>query len=111
MIEISGMLGLFLIRFVAPVCATLGIVFLLRKLDSHWQRKSLLEAWGDSTSIPLLTDKKCWSYRECSPERREQCPAYKNTNRPCWEAFRTDGHLQEKCWNCSVLSHALAPIT
>lgn len=61
----------------------------------------------EGISIPgikkLLDLQPCWELRNCPPETREQCTAYKDLSTPCWEransACAKDTH---HCQSCDV---------
>ncbi len=56
----------------------------------------------------LLALMPCWKLTHCPEPRREKCPAYKNSAKPCWALkIQTNPSQREKCRNCPVYSHAL----
>ncbi len=93
-----------LLRFGIPVLLTVGVVYLLRKLDARWQKDSqdrLAEA------VSLVPTIRCWLLKDCPQERMEQCPVYKQGGKPCWQFFRgPHGLLREKCLGCDVFHDA-----
>jgi hypothetical protein len=101
-IVLLGMLA----RFGIPVLLTVSAVYFLRKLDERWQKDSedlILEA---ASLVPPI---QCWLLRDCPKTRMEQCPAYKEGGKPCWQFFRDQqGQLREDCIDCDVFRDAPA---
>lgn len=96
-------LGL-LLRIGIPVLVTVGIFFLLRRLDERWQ--------AEARALPVLNtnQKPCWEAKACSAEKQKACPAYAKSNVPCWQVFRAkDGVLKETCLGCDVFRQARVP--
>src|SRR5688572_11398906 len=91
-----------LLRLAIPVAGTLILVFLLRKLDAHWQAEAEL--------TPLTTEKaECWKIKGCSEEQRKNCLGAASAL-PCWQVYRQpNGYLQEKCISCEVFINAPIP--
>lgn len=56
--------------------------------DLHWLRciRSLIKEQGLNIEgiRRLLAMMPCWELRPCSPEEREQCPAFLGALQPCW---------------------------
>ena len=49
----------------------------------------------------------CWDIKRCSHENREECPAFKRPNTPCWLAnMQADKDLRLKpdCLACSLFN-------
>ena len=93
--------GLFL-RFALPIVGTIILVYLLRKLDAHWQAEAEL--------TPVNIEKvECWKVKGCSEEQRKNCVGAA-TPLPCWQVHRQpNGYLQEKCISCEVFINAPIP--
>ncbi len=101
------LLGLIL-RFAVPVGATLLVVFWLRWLDARWQEEAEgLQAQAQSLAAKAI---RCWEVMNCPPEKRATCPAYQSDTHPCWQIFRNEDGLQEKCLDCQVFRQAPAPV-
>lgn len=93
--------GLFL-RLAIPIAGTLILIYLLRKLDSHWQAEAELQP----VSIAKV---ECWKIKGCSKEESENCSGAAS-RLPCWQAYRQpNGYLQEKCISCEVFLTAPIP--
>jgi hypothetical protein len=91
----------FLLRLAIPILMTALLVYILRKLDARWQ----VEA-----QQPLPVQKpECWKVKECPPQQRAECIAFKSSL-PCWQAFRyPNGYLREDCLSCKVFRDAPVP--
>ena len=58
--------------------------------------------------VPVV---KCWLLNDCPEEARENCLAYQNQGKPCWQHFRSkDGCLKEDCLNCKVFRGTPVPV-
>ena len=91
-----------LLRLAIPVAGTIILVFLLRKLDAHWQAEAEL--------TPVTAEKvECWKIKGCSEEQRKNCLGAASAL-PCWQVYRQpNGYLQEKCISCEVFINAPVP--
>lgn len=91
-----------LFRLAIPIVGTLLLVYLLRKLDAHWQAEADL--------TPIAIEKiECWKIKGCSEEQREYCSGA-SSSLPCWQVHRqSSGYLQEKCISCEVFVNAPMP--
>ncbi len=105
--------GMFILRLGVPLAITLAVGYLLRRLDRKWQA----EAWAEWESSRLeqgeqagqatapVAGQFCWDLKECSQAVREQCPAFKRPNIPCWLARRrAEGRLPAACYDCELFS-------
>ncbi len=105
--------GMFILRLGVPLAITLGVGYLLLRLDRKWQA----EAWAEWESSRLEREEQagqatspvagqfCWDLKECSQATREQCPAFKRPNIPCWLARRrAEGRLPAACYECELFS-------
>lgn len=91
-----------LLRLAIPIAGTLIVIYLLRKLDSHWQ--------AEAERIPVNVEKvQCWKVKGCSEEQRNSCVAA-GSALPCWQVHRLpNGYLQEECISCEVFTRAPTP--
>ena len=94
--------GLFL-RLAIPIAGTLLLVYVLHKLDAHWQ--------AEAERTPVIIEKvECWKVKGCSEEQRKNCMGAISPL-PCWQAQRQpNGYLQEKCLSCEVFITAPVPV-
>ena len=96
-----------LIRVGIPVGLTTLVIVALRRLDAQWQTG----AEEVSRPMTVATNPGCWNIHNCSPEKRANCPAFKNQNVPCWQVHRRkDGLLNESCIGCNVFKEAPMPV-
>jgi hypothetical protein len=100
--SILAILAGLLLRFAVPIAGTIVLVYLLRKLDAHWQAEAEL--------TPITIDKvECWNAKGCSEEQRKNCIGAVSPL-PCWQVHRQpNGYLQEKCISCEVFTNAPIP--
>jgi hypothetical protein len=91
-----------LLRLALPILGTLILIYLLRKLDAHWQAKAEL--------TPVTAEKtECWKIQGCSEEQQKTCIAAESSL-PCWQVHRQpNGYLHEKCISCEVFLNAPIP--
>jgi hypothetical protein len=91
-----------LVRLAIPIAGTVVLIYLLRKLDEHWQAEATLPP------TPALKT-QCWKIKGCSPAQRKNCAAASSVL-PCWQVFRQpNGYLQEECISCKVFVDAPVP--
>ncbi len=90
-----------LVRLAIPIAVTFLLVFVLRKLDAHWQ----VEA-----QMPVTMKKiECWKVKGCSPQKAANCMGA-SSPLPCWQAYRLpNGYLREECLSCKVFTDAPIP--
>jgi hypothetical protein len=87
------------LRLAIPIVGTILLVFLLRKLDAHWQ--------AEAERTPVIVETvECWKVKGCSEDQRKNCIAAASSL-PCWQVHRqSNGYLQEKCISCEVFTNA-----
>jgi hypothetical protein len=101
---IAILIGL-LLRLALPVAVTIVAIYLLRKLDLHWQEQAEHEA-----SRPAVEKVPCWDLKNCPVEKRKSCPAV-SSPQPCWQVNRLpNGYLHEECLSCVIFRNAPAPM-
>jgi len=103
----SAMILGVLLRVAVPIVFTFLVVFFLKKLDERWKKETDIGA--DQLLIP--GNAGCWEINNCSEEKRAGCKAFQNPDTPCWQVFRENGRLQERCIGCDVFRHAPVPVT
>jgi hypothetical protein len=103
MIALLTLIAGLIVRLVIPVALTTLLIFLLRKLDAHWQSEAQLPQ-------PVMQEIECWKLKNCKPEQRNTCVAYQ-TALPCWQAKRLpNGYLREECLSCEIFTEAPLPV-
>jgi hypothetical protein len=103
-------LSWFLMRFGLPILFTTLLIILFSRLDSRWKEQALSrrKQLVQDQVIPMI---KCWVFNDCPPEKRENCPAYKEKQVPCWQVFRDQyGTLKDGCLGCDVFRSVPLPI-
>jgi len=102
MISIFALIAGLLIRLAIPIALTAVLIFVLRKLDAHWQAEVQLP----QSAVQAV---ECWKFKNCSAEQRKICTAYQATM-PCWQAKRLpNGYLREECLSCEIFTKAPLP--
>ncbi len=93
------------LRFVVPIVVTIGIIEILRTLDTRWQA----EAKG--LTLPTFEGPRCFDVKKCTPEQMAKCAAAKKSE-PCWQVFRetNNGLLKEECLECGYFSNVAATV-
>ena len=95
-----------LMRLALPIAVTLVAVYLLQKLDSHWQAQAEAELEAQAARIERP---ECWKIKNCPREQRQACPAFLTT-KFCWQVYRLpNGYLLEKCLTCEVFLNTPMP--
>lgn len=95
-----------LMRLALPIAVTIVAVYLLQKLDAHWQTQAEAELEAQAARIERL---ECWKIKGCPPEQRQTCPAFMST-KSCWQVYRRpNGYLLEGCLTCKVFLNAPIP--
>ena len=100
--SLLALLAGLLMRLAIPIAGTSILIYLLRKLDAHWQ------AEAQRLPMPAQTA-ECWKIKGCSPAQKKICIAA-SSPLPCWQVFRQpNGYLQEECISCKVFIDAPTP--
>lgn len=98
------------LRIVLPVGATVGVALLLKRLDERWRKESLQDALALAGITKPIQSVACWEAHGCKPENRQNCKAFNNPERPCWEVMSLNGHMQESCKDCPFRMVKLAAL-
>ena len=107
LITVFTMIMGLLLRVIIPIAVTIFVVVILKWLDERWKKEADL----DESAVVKVGNVGCWDINNCPAEKREQCLAYTNPDKPCWQVFREeDGRLQEQCIGCEIFRHAPVPI-
>ncbi len=92
-----------LLRIAIPIGITFGVASVLRRLDKKWREEADQKQVGLLSMTSIWLENPCWEMNDCEETRRETCDAYQQEDNPCWDVFKTNGHLQKKCKNCAYL--------
>ena len=91
------------VRLALPVAITLIAVYLLRKLDAHWQKQAEYELSHAADEEP-----ESWDLKDCPIEKRSAQPLA-TSSLPCWQTHRLpNGYLNEECLSCAIFRDAPA---
>ncbi len=91
--------GLF-IRLAIPGVLMIALVFLLRRLDAHWQEDAMHRQKIEAASV----EEQTWELKGCAIDGMTKKTALHSTE-PCWNVFRnSNGSLHEECLRCKVFS-------
>ncbi len=101
----------FVLRLGIPFLVTLFFVRLLRRLDERWQREGAVEVSEAFREAPLFSALRCWIANDCPPEQQENCPAFIEAVRPCWQVYRENGSVKQECLECEVFQQAPVPVS
>jgi len=104
-------IGWFFLRFGLPIIGTVLIVILFTRMDHRWQRETMdrRASLGANAMLPIV---QCWVENNCPAEKCQDCLAYQDQRKPCWQHFRaTDGSLKQECLGCKVFIGVSAPAT
>ena len=99
----------FVLRFGMPIVGTALIILFFKWLDHRWQRQSMdrRASMGAQALLPII---QCWAMNNCPAEKCQNCVAFQNQSKPCWQHFRVvDGSLKEECLSCKVFIGVPAP--
>lgn len=136
--EATGfMVFLFVLRCVAPLVLMFAIGYFMNRMVDKWEREDQeareKNQVGDALPIPddvsphkpdvspqpaftkPAPEKKrtlqlpCWLVKGCDPERRANCPACQQREKPCWVArLAAEGVLPSTCPDCPIYQTAHA---
>jgi hypothetical protein len=107
-IAVAVLIGL-LLRLGVPILVMIGFIYILRRMDAHWQEEAQHKM---ETAHVSFSQAPCWEVRGCTPETRQRCAGFMHSEIPCWQQFRSsNGLLKEGCLDCLVFLNASEPVT
>ena len=96
------MLLLFALRCLLPLALMFGIGYAMNWLVNRWEAEAAAE-FDRGTAAPAEVAGKCWAFKRCDPEKRKNCPGFKQQMVPCWLArTRVEGILPDACIGCPL---------
>jgi len=101
----------FVLRLGIPIGLTIALGWFLRRLDARWREEA--EQYKQVTYREVFiapSIERCWDYNNCSQDLREGCLAYQYQESPCWEIFRLNGSIRNKCRQCAYREQALVAV-
>ncbi len=109
-LEITTIILGFIIRLAVPLGITVGLAWLLQRLDTRWRAEGLQQPLtAKGVRIPLHLA-RCWDINNCAPTQRNACPAHQNPNMECWDVMRVNGHIQDACRRCRFRKQKVAAL-
>jgi hypothetical protein len=99
-----------LLRIGIPLGLTFLLASFLRGLDAKWRDEASQVQPGETILRELWLSNPCWVEMDYSGGQCENCPAYNQKEKPCWEVFRENGSLNKKCQECEYRKELLLPI-
>ena len=81
-----------LLRIGIPLGLTFLLARFLRRLDAKWRAEASEVHPGEAIMFELWLKNPCWDEFDCTKEQCENCAAYNQKEKPCWEVFRVNGH-------------------
>jgi hypothetical protein len=110
-LAILSIIAALLLRIGIPLAVTAILVIALRRVDERWQREAELGTGSETKHVSMFSQFQCWMTHNCSEENRDECPAFIENNKPCWQVFRDgSGDLRQKCLDCPVFVNVPAGI-
>jgi hypothetical protein len=106
----------FILRIGIPLGLTLGVGWYLHRLDARWREEAEQNEAKRGQRIfiesadRIQSSERCWQYYDCPKDQLKSCPAFRQTDTPCWEVFRLNGSLNMKCQKCAYRNRALVPV-
>ena len=91
-----------LLRLGIPLTLTLLLGWFLRRIDSRWREEGMDQQLQKNVVGEVRVLEPCWEVMNCPEYQRLACPAYLQTEIPCWELFRLRGISCEACLTCEV---------
>ena len=125
LIDVLVIIGMFLLRLGLPLALVVAVGYGLRRLDARWEAEARRQqppaiaeppppVWPTGrpavwpTGLAGAVDVfglPCWQLRGCDPTRREQCPAYRQPDAPCWLVrAEVEGTLPTGCATCLLFA-------
>ena len=115
LLRTGSVIAMFILRLGVPLAVMAAVVYFFHRLDVKWQSEAW-EKWranleqdpeGSGASWLARLSKPCWEENGCEETTYRKCPAWKQSNLPCWMARRlADGFLPTKCYNCERFATA-----
>jgi hypothetical protein len=99
-----------LLRIGIPLGLTFLLARFLRRLDAKWRAEASELQPGEAIMLELWLKNPCWDELDCTKEQCENCTAYNQKEKPCWEVFRVNGRLRSECQECEYRNELLLPV-
>ena len=104
--DILVIAGMFFLRIGLPLLVVMGIGYLIQRwLEPkavHEQFEGMVRTAQERAAVSV-GQQHCWQVKNCSPELRAECAAFKQPDIPCWLSRQIAGQsLPEGCATCQV---------
>ena len=98
------MMLLFALRCLVPLALIFGIGYAMNWMVDRWEAQAAAEeSVVLGTAVATETKGRCWAFKQCAEELREECPGFKAQMTPCWLArTRAEGSLPDECLVCPI---------
>jgi hypothetical protein len=116
-VQVAAVIGMFVLRLGVPLVITGLVGYWLHRLDAKWQAEALArkadmalaqqEAGGEPVieMFTVVDQPPCWKQKGCPDTAFVDCPAYQQSDLPCWLArMRAEGHLPQPCYRCELFT-------
>ncbi len=98
---------MFVLRIGIPIAVTIAAGKWLEKRLQHpmaetqtTEQTDAASRFGQDGKIIYL---HCWDFKRCDPTERAHCPAFQQTDLPCWLAIQVRaGHIRQECLSCAL---------
>ena len=103
---IGGVLLAFLVRIGIPLGLTMLLSWLLKRLDAQWRDEAMnykaeaITKAEQDLYFTIWSRNPCWEDKQCDPADRLRCKAFLQSEKPCWEVYRTNGSYNKNCEGC-----------
>ena len=87
---VSMLMGV-LLRIGLPVGLTFLLARYLRRLDAKWRAEAREAQPGEAILREIWLSNPCYDEIDCSEEQRENCIAYGQKDKACWEVYQENG--------------------
>jgi hypothetical protein len=110
--DIIVVAGMFFVRIGLPLLIVMGVGYLIQRwLEPkavHEQFEGMVRSAQEGVAVSA-GQPPCWQVKNCSPELRAECAAYKQPDIPCWLSLQIAGQpLPEGCATCQVRTLTVA---
>jgi hypothetical protein len=110
--DIIVIAGMFFVRIGLPLLIVMGVGYLIQRwLEPkavHEQFEGMVRSAQEGVAVSA-GQPPCWQVKNCSPELRAECAAYKQPDIPCWLSLQIAGQpLPEGCATCQVRTLTVA---
>jgi hypothetical protein len=96
----------FILRIGIPIGLTFLLARFLRRLDARWREEAeqkVIErklSTQRETLLNLWLDQPCYTIKNCTTEEKKTCLAFAQHENPCWEVYKANGNLAQRCQEC-----------